>query len=50
MKHVVIALALSWGSLAVFGQKQERSPLAKDLQIKIALQAAPADQREGAKV
>lgn len=50
MKHVVIALALSWASLAVFGQKQERSPLAKDLQIKIALQAAPPDQREGAKV
>ncbi|MGJ1461744.1 hypothetical protein ACR789_18825 [Sphingobacterium siyangense] len=50
MKHLIIALALSWGTLAVFGQKQERSPLAKDLQIKIALQAAPADQREGAKV
>lgn len=49
---VISALAclaiLSVGTL--FAQKQTAKPLAKEVQIKIALQAAPEDLREGAKV
>lgn len=50
MKYFVTSLLLSLTTVLAFAQKQERKPLDKDLQIKIALQAAPADQREGAKV
>lgn len=46
-----IALAIAAISFStVIAQKVDRKPMAKEVQIKLALQAAPADLREGAKV
>lgn len=47
----IIAIALTVISFStVSAQKVERKPLPKDVQIKLALQAAPEDLRPGAKV
>ncbi|GGH18376.1 hypothetical protein FAZ19_11710 [Sphingobacterium alkalisoli] len=48
-KNIFLLFCLGFSSLAI-AQQDERKPLPKETQIKIALQAAPADLREGAKV
>ena len=50
MKKIITLALAALSFTAVFAQKVERKPLPKEVQIKLALQAAPVDLRDGAKV